>query len=61
MTPYIIRLRLSFKKGKNSGGLTAQYSKKVPVSAVMAVPKIIADFPDTVIFFSQNFIIVVSP
>ena len=68
MTPYIIRLRLSFKKEKNSGGLTAQYSRKAPISTVMAVPKMTAGFPDMTIFFShtvtffcQNFIIVVSP
>lgn len=61
MMPYIIRLIFSFKKRKDSGGLTAQYSRKAPISMVMAVPKMTADFPDTVIFFSQNFIIVVSP
>ena len=33
----------------------AQYSKKMPINTIRIVPKILADFPDIVIFFSQNF------
>lgn len=59
--PYIKRLIFSFRKSKHSGGLMAQYSKRIPIASIMIVPKSIADFPVMTTFFCQSFSIAISP